>query len=365
MPIVSRWKTMRWLTTVVAVAVLGCAAGTAMAQELEQAPGPERSIIGSSPLSSLSDATGWINSKPLTAKELKGKVVLVDFWDYSCINCIRAVPYIRAWADKYKDSGLVVIGVHTPEFDVEKQLPNVQRAVQKFGITYPVAVDSDGAIWNEFHNRYWPAHYFIDAKGKVRYVHSGEGDYDQSERWIQELLKEANAKATPSSMVSVQGEGVQAAADTSNVLSPETYIGYLRAQHFASPGGIKRDSDHLYPEPSHLQPNEWGLVGQWVDREQAAILKSAGGKIVFRFHARDLHLVLGPGPDGKPVRFRVTMDGKALGENHGVDTDAQGNGVVVDHRLYQLIRQKGPIEGHVFEIEFEDPGVQVFSFTFG
>ena len=359
MPIVSPWKTTHWLTAAAAVAVLSCAGVTPMAQEKEP------SIVGSSPLPALSDATGWINSKPLTAKELKGKVVFVDFWDYSCINCIRAVPYIRAWADKYKDSGLVVIGVHTPEFDVEKQLPNVQKAVQKFGITYPVALDSDYAIWNAFHNQFWPAHYFIDAKGKVRYTHFGEGEYDQSERWIQELLKEANAKTMPSGITSVHGEGIQAAADTSDVLSPETYIGYARAKHFASPGGIKQDSDHLYTAPSHLQPNEWGLVGQWVDREQAATLKSAGGKIVFRFHARDLHLVLGPGPDGKPIRFRVTMDGQAPGENHGVDTDAQGNGVVSDHRLYQLIRQNGPIGGHTFEIEFEDPGVQAFSFTFG
>ena len=324
-----------------------------------------QSIVGSSPLYSLSEANGWINSKPLTAKELKGKVVLVDFWDYSCINCIRAVPYVRAWAEKYKDSGLVVIGVHTPEFDFEKQLANVQKAVQKFNITYPVALDSEYKIWNAFHNEYWPAEYFIDAKGKVRYEHFGEGDYDKSEQWIQGLLKEANAKTMPASAVSVHGQGVQAAADMGNVRSPETYIGYERAANFASAGGLKQDAEKTYVEPKNLKLNEWGLAGSWIDHEQVAVLKSAGGKIVFRFHARDLHLVLGPGADGKPVRFRVTIDGQAPGENHGVDTDAQGNGVVNAYRLYQLVRQKGAITDHVFTIEFEDPGVQAFSFTFG
>jgi thiol-disulfide isomerase/thioredoxin len=344
-----------------AAAILSGTAVSARLVEAQETP----SIVGSSPLAGLSGATGWINSKPLTAAQLKGKVVLVDFWAYSCINCIRAVPYIRAWAEKYKDSGLVVIGVHTPEFDFEKQLPNVQRAVQKFGITYPVALDSNNAIWDAFHNQYWPAHYFIDATGKVRYEHFGEGEYDQSERWIQELLKEANAKPMPASAVSVQGQGVQAAADVDNVRSPETYIGYSRAENFASPGGIRQDAEQLYTEPAHPELNEWGLAGKWVDHEQVAVLNSAGGKIIFHFHARDLHLVLGPSADGKPVRFRVTIDGQAPGENHGVDTDAQGNGVVTGYRLYQLVRQKGVVTGHIFTIEFEDPGVQAFSFTFG
>jgi thiol-disulfide isomerase/thioredoxin len=324
-----------------------------------------QSIIGSSPLSGLSGATDWINSKPLTAKQLKGKVVLVDFWTYSCINCLRSVPYIRAWADKYKDSGLVVIGVHTPEFGFEKELPNVQKAIQKFGITYPVALDSNYAIWNAFHNEYWPAHYFIDANGKVRHEHFGEGDYDQSEKWIQELLAERDAKPMASGMVSVHAVGVEAASDLNQVGSPETYIGYARAEHFASPGGIKRDAEQLYAAPEHPELNQWGLGGKWVDHDQIAQLKSAGGKIVFRFHARDLHLVLGAASDGKPVHFRVTIDGQAPGENHGVDTDAQGNGVVTDHRLYQLVREKGAITDHVFVIEFQDAGVQAFAFTFG
>jgi thiol-disulfide isomerase/thioredoxin len=354
----------RIIKLLLVVAVVATLAKTAVTAPRAAAQDPP-SIVGSSPLYSLSGTTGWINSKPLTAKELKGKVVLIDFWDYSCITCIRAVPYIRAWADKYRDSGLVVIGVHTPEFDAEKQLANVQKAVQKFGITYPVALDSDNKVWDAFHNQYWPAHYFIDAKGRVRYEHFGEGDYDQSERWIQELLKEANAKPMSPGITSVHGEGVQAAADVNNVRSPETYIGYARAAHFVSQGGIKKDHEKTYLEPSHLQLNEWGLGGSWINHQQEAVLQSAGGTIVFRFHARDLHLVLGPSVDGKPVRFRITIDGHAPGESHGVDADAAGNGVVTDDRLYQLIRQKGPITDHTFVIEFEDPGVQAFSFTFG
>jgi thiol-disulfide isomerase/thioredoxin len=323
------------------------------------------SIVGSSPLSGLSGGTGWINSPALTAKQLKGKVVLVDFWDYSCINCIRAIPYVRAWAEKYKDSGLVVIGVHTPEFDVEKQAPNVQKAVTKFGITYPVVLDNNQAIWDAFHNQAWPAHYFIDAKGKVRYEHFGEGEYDQSERWIQELLKEANGTPASASTVKVVGQGVQATADFRDVSSPETYIGYARAERFSSPGGIKPDKDQFYSAPTRLQLNDWGLAGNWTDHKQVAVLTSAAGKIVFRFHARDLHLVLGAIAGGKAVRFRVTIDGQAPGVNHGEDTDALGNGVVKEHRLYQLVRQKGPVNDHTLVIEFEDPGVQAFSFTFG
>jgi len=324
-----------------------------------------KGIIGKSPLSGLSGSSVWLNSKPLTAKQLKGKVVVVDFWTYSCINCLRAVPYVRAWADKYKDAGLVVIGVHTPEFDFEKELPNVQKAVQKFGITYPVALDSNRSIWDAFHNEFWPAHYFIDVNGKVRYEHFGEGEYEQSERWIQELLKEGAAKSMASDMVSVHAQGVEAASDLNQVGSPETYIGYSRAEHFASAGGIRRDMEMTYTAPAHPALNEWGFSGKWVGRDQVAQLKSAGGKIVFRFHARDLHLVLGSTSDGKPVRFRVTIDGQAPGEDHGVDTDAQGNGVVTEHRLYQLVRQKGGSADHVFAIEFLDAGVQAFAFTFG
>jgi thiol-disulfide isomerase/thioredoxin len=357
------FKRRRWTLRATALIVATCLALLTSRIVLQAQEPP--SIVGSSPLHGLSGATGWINSKPLAANELKGKVVLVDFWDYSCINCIRAIPYIRAWAEKYKDSGLVVIGVHTPEFDIEKQPPNVLRAVQKFGITYPVAIDSDQKIWNAFHNEYWPAHYFIDAKGKVRYEHFGEGEYDQSERWIQKLLKEANASPMAAGPVSVKGQGVEAAPDMNDARSPETYIGYARAKNFWSSGGIKRDVEQNYTEPKKLYLNEWGLAGKWNDHQQVAVLGAAEGKIVFRFHARDLHLVLGPGTDGNPVRFRVTIDGQAPGENHGVDTDAQGNGTVTEHRLYQLVRQKGSIADHTFAIEFLDPGVQAFSFTFG
>jgi thiol-disulfide isomerase/thioredoxin len=347
------------------LALVAAICWTAIADRTVAAAQEPPSIVGSSPLYGLSGATGWINSPPLTAKQLKGKVVLVDFWDYSCINCIRAIPYVRAWADKYKDSGLVVIGVHTPEFDIEMLQPNVQRAVQKFGITYPVAVDSNHAIWDAFHNQYWPAHYFIDAKAKVRFEHFGEGNYDQSEHWIQQLLQERAGTPMPAGDVSVHAQGVEAAADTNDVRSPETYIGYARADHFKSPGGIESDAEKDYTAPAQPRLNEWGLAGEWVDHQQVAILKSACGKIVFHFHARDLHLVLGPTADGKPVHFRVTVDGQPPGDNHGVDTDAEGNGVVTDHRLYQLVRQKGAVTDHIFAIEFEDPGLQAFSFTFG
>lgn len=324
------------------------------------------SEIGSSPLPGLIGATSWINSPPLTAKQLKGKVVLVDFWDYSCINCLRSLPYINAWAAKYKDSGLVVIGVHTPEFSFEKELPNVQKAVKKYAITYPVALDNNYAIWNAFHNEGWPVHYFIDANGKVRFMRFGEGEYGQSEKWIQQLLKERNeAKVMPSGIVSVHGRGAQAAADVGQIESNETYIGYERAENFASPGGLQQDSENLYALPEHLALNEWGLSGQWIDHDQVAILRSAGGKIAFHFHARDLHLVLGPTADGKPVHFHITIDGKPPGEDHGVDVDAQGNGVITEHRLYQLVRQNGRVADHLFVIEFQDPGVQAYSFTFG
>ena len=345
-----------------AVAVVLWSAFAGQTAALAQEP---PSIVGSSPLGSLSGATGWINSKPLTAKELKGKVVVVDFWTYSCINCLRAVPYVRAWAEKYKDSGLVVIGVHTPEFGFEKESPNVQKAIDKFGITYPVALDSKQAIWDGFHNQFWPAHYFIDRRGKVRFEHFGEGQYDESERWIQQLLAEGGSTPMPKGTVDVRAQGVEAAPDMNQVRSPETYIGFDRAQHFASPGGIKKDMEQSYAAPQNPQLNEWGLAGRWADHEQTAQLKAPGGKIVFRFHARDLHLVLGPASGGKQVHFRVTIDGHAPGENHGVDTDAEGNGVVTDYRLYQLVRQKGAIADHTFVIEFQDAGVQAFAFTFG
>ncbi|HVR68247.1 MAG TPA: cytochrome c biogenesis protein CcdA [Verrucomicrobiae bacterium] len=319
-------------------------------------------VEGSLPV--LSGAVDWLNSPPLTAEALKGKVVLVDFWTYSCINCLRAIPYVRAWADKYRDQGLVVIGVHSPEFAFEKNVDNVRDAVSDLQIDYPVAIDNNFAVWRAFDNQYWPAHYFIDAQGRIRHHHFGEGDYDGSERVIQQLLAEAGSNQLPGGLVSVNASGAQAAADMNAVQSPETYIGYSRSQNFISAGGAIRDLSHAY---SLATPrlNEWGLSGNWIIGGENATLNEGGGSIVYRFHARDLHLVLGPAPDGKPVRFRVTIDGARPGDNHGTDVDADGQGVVTGQRLYQLIRQSGPITDRTFEIEFLDPGVQAYAFTFG
>ena len=312
----------------------------------------------------LTGAVTWINSPPLTPDQLRGKVVVVDFWTYSCINCLRALPYVRAWAEKYRDQGLVVIGVHTPEFAFEKSEANVREAVNRLGVTYPVAMDNDFAVWRAFRNQYWPAHYFIDAQGRIRHHHFGEGDYDGSERVIQQLLKEAGAADVASDLVQVQAQGAEAAADMAQLASPETYVGYARAENFRSPGGFARDAVKTYG-PAALRLNDWSLTGPWrVTREHAA-LTAPGGRLTFRFKARDLHLVMGPGQGDAGVRFRVRIDGAAPGSDAGSDIDAQGQGRVDRQRLYQLIRQAGPVREHTFEIEFLDPGVQVFAFTFG
>jgi thiol-disulfide isomerase/thioredoxin len=310
----------------------------------------------------LSGAVTWLNSQPLDAKALKGKVVLVDFWTYSCINCLRSLPYVRAWAEKYRDQGLVVIGVHTPEFAFERDTANVRKALGDLGITYPVAVDNNYAIWRAFDNHYWPAHYFIDAQGRIRHHHFGEGDYAGSERIIQRLLAEAHPGFTASGTVKVEGAGVEAAAAAQDVRSPETYIGYARGERFAS-GNVSEDKLKSYSFGT-LALNDWGLSGNWTVGPQSAALANAGGRIAYRFHARDLHLVLGT-TNGRPVRYRVTIDGKQPADNHGSDVNAAGEGIVTDVRLYQLVRQGGPVADHVFEIEFLDPGVQAFSFTFG
>ncbi len=314
-------------------------------------------------LPSLSGAVQWLNSPPLTAEGLRGKVVLVDFWTYSCINCLRAIPYVRAWAAKYKDQGLVVIGVHAPEFAFEKNIDNVKKAVGDLKLGYPVAIDNDYAIWRAFNNQFWPAHYFIDAQGRIRHHHFGEGDYDGSERVIQQLLAEAGRAGTSAGLVSVAGSGAEAGADIGDVLSPETYVGYQRAENFVSPGGAAQDSRHLYAS-GMPRLNQWGLSGDWTVGGESASLDQGGGGIVYRFHARDLHLVLGPAA-ARPVRFRVRIDGAPPGASHGMDVDADGQGVVTAHRLYQLIRQGGRITDHDFEIEFLDPGVQAYAFTFG
>jgi cytochrome c biogenesis protein CcdA/thiol-disulfide isomerase/thioredoxin len=316
------------------------------------------------PMPDLSGAVAWLNSPPLSSKSLKGKVVVIDFWTYSCINCLRALPYVESWAAKYKDAGLVVIGVHTPEFAFEKERSNVEKAVRDLKISYPVAIDSDYRIWQAFNNEYWPAHYFIDGKGRIRYHHFGEGEYDESERVIRELLKENGAQLASSAAVAVSGAGAEAAPDNADRRSPETYVGYHRAEHFASTQAIAQDAKRDYSPQPRLSLNQWALGGSWKVGAESAVLQTAPGKIVFRFHARDLHLVLGT-TDGKPVRFTVKLDGTAPGEDHGVDTDNNGSGTVHGHRLYQLIRQKGPVEDRTFEIEFLDPGVQAFAFTFG
>jgi cytochrome c biogenesis protein CcdA/thiol-disulfide isomerase/thioredoxin len=335
--------------------------GAMMMMMSSTAPGAK---AGPQMMPELTGAVAWINSPPLTADQLKGHVVLVDFWTYSCINCLRSIPYVRAWAERYKDSGLIVIGVHTPEFAFEKDADNVRRAVSELKITYPVPLDNDYKIWKAFNNSYWPADYMVDATGHIRFHHFGEGKYDETEQQIQTLLKEHNGQLSVNGLVKVAATGAEAAPD-SDVESPETYVGYERADSFLPAGGLKQDVANLYAPPKHLELNQWGLAGTWTDHAQVASLGSARGKIVYRFHARDVHLVLGPAATGKPVRFRVKIDGKAPGENHGVDTDAAGDGTITNQRLYQLIRQKDPIEDHTFEIEFLDPGAQAYAFTFG
>jgi cytochrome c biogenesis protein CcdA/thiol-disulfide isomerase/thioredoxin len=329
------------------------------AQTTQGQPGSE------GPMPSLDGAVAWLNSAPLTRQSLKGKVILIDFWTYSCINCLRAIPYVEAWAEKYKDDGLVVIGVHTPEFAFEKDPANVAKAVRDLKITYPVAIDSNYAIWKAFHNQYWPAHYFIDANGNIRGHHFGEGEYDKSEQLIQQLLKEKNSSVQTRGTVKICAVGAQAPADFNDVQSPETYIGYARQQNYVSPETIRQNAPGVYTVPGRLDVNNWGLEGKWNVGEERATLLSAPGKIVFRFHARDLHLVLGPGRNGKPIRFRVLLDRSTTLEDHGADVDGQGNGTVKEYRLYQLIRQKGKVEDRTFEIEFLDPGVEAFAFTFG
>lgn len=330
----------------------------------KQAGGKAEDLPAESMMPSLDGAEAWLNSKPLTAENLKGKVVLFDFWTYSCINCLRSIPYVRAWAEKYRDHGLVVIGIHTPEFAFERNVDNVKKALTTLGISYPVAIDNEYKIWRAFENEYWPAHYFVDAQGNIRHHHYGEGDYDESERIIQKLLTEAGDKNVPVDIVAVNASGVQAAS-AGGEQSPETYLGYNRIDNFVSPGGVMQDTGHVYAAAGEPKRNEWSLVGNWTIGGERALLNEKDGSIVYRFHARDLHLVLGPSADESPVRFRVTIDGKAPGAAHGVDTDADGMGTVTAQRLYQLVRDPGAVADHTFEIRFLDPGVQAYAFTFG
>jgi thiol-disulfide isomerase/thioredoxin len=316
-------------------------------------------------LPSLAGASGWLNSPPLTAMDLRGRVVLVNFWTYTCINWLRQLPYLRAWAEKYQGGGLVVLGVHTPEFDVEHDLDNVRRAVTELRVDYPVAIDNDYAIWDAFNNRYWPALYFVDAHGRIRHHRFGEGDYEQSEAIIQRMLTEAGTGRIGHELVSVDAGGVEAAADWDSLWSPENYLGYGRTENFASSNGAVLDTPHGYAAPARLGLNHWALSGDWTVNRQAIVLNQAEGRILYRFHARDLHLVMAPAGPGSPVRFRVHIDEQPPGAAHGTDVDDQGNGTLTEPRLYQLVRQLGPVSDHTFEITFLDPGVQAYAFTFG
>ncbi len=351
-------------------ATLACASGTPVhspvkAQTMSQQIMPVVAPLGvEDDLPSLASATAWLNSEPLTPSSLRGKVVLVEFWTYTCINWFRTMPYVRAWAEKYRDRGLVVIGVHSPEFDFEKNLDNVRRMTKELGVDFPVAVDSEYGIWRAFNNEYWPALYFVDAKGRIRHHQFGEGEYAESERVIQQLLAEAGNAGTGRDVVAVEGKGIEAAADWSSLRTPETYLGYERTGNFASPDGIS-DGRHVYALPGRLSRNHWALGGSWTVGKQGTVSHQANARIVLRFQARDVHLVMGPVSSGAAVRFRVLIDGVPPGAAHGLDVDEQGYGTVNQQRLYQLIRQSGAIMDRRIEIEFLDPGVEVFAFTFG
>ncbi|MGF7113787.1 cytochrome c biogenesis protein CcdA/thiol-disulfide isomerase/thioredoxin [Pseudomonas laurylsulfatiphila] len=330
-------------------------------QVAEKSPGT-LPVEGSLP--PLEGAVQWLNSPPLDAQALKGKVVLVDFWTYSCINCLRSLPYVKAWAEKYRDQGLVVIGVHAPEFAFERDVNNVTKAMKDLGIHYPVAIDNEFKIWRAFNNEYWPAHYFADAQGRIRYHHFGEGAYAESERVIQQLLREAGGKVADG-LIEAKADGVQMAPDSNEVRSPETYVGYQRAEHFVPQTALVPDKVATYNPPAQLALNDWSLGGQWHVGSERATASATDSRIVYRFHARDLHLVLGPGADGKPVRFKVLIDGKAPGDDHGMDVAPDGSGTVTEQRLYQLVRQSGGVQDRTFSIEFLDPGASAYAFTFG
>ena len=314
---------------------------------------------------SFGGATAWLNTQPLTAADLRGKVVVVEFWTYTCINWRRTLPYVRAWALRYKSKGLVVIGVSTPEFSFEHDVSNVQRAAKEMGMDFPIAIDNNYGIWQAFDNEYWPALYFIDAKGHIRHHQFGEGDYQESEMVIQQLLIEAGAKDIPADFSQVNPSGAELAADMNTLGSGETYTGYGRTENFSSPGGVVSDKPHVYTTSAHLQLNQWALEGDWTVDQEPATLNQAGGRIIYRFHARDVNLILGPAKPGTSLRFRVLIDGQPPGPAHGIDVDEHGNGRITEQGMYQLIRQPGPIVNREFTIEFLDPGAQAFDFTFG
>jgi hypothetical protein len=309
-------------------------------------------------------ATAWLNSEPLTADSLRGRVVFVSFGTYTCINWIRSLPYTRAWADKYATKGLAVVGVQTPEFAFEQELEGVRAAINAMDVSYAVAVDNDYAVWEAFDNHYWPALYFVDGQGRIRHHHFGEGDYEESERVLQMLLVEAGLHVDPS-LVRLQPKGVELPADWNSLGSGENYVGYGRTQGFVSPGGPLPDEPHAYAAPASLRLNEWALSGEWRMGQVATAVEDGGGTISYRFHARDLHLVMRPEPPHREVGFRVLIDGQPPGAAHGLDVDADGKGTVTGQRLYQLVRQPEPIVDRLFQIEFFDAGVETYVFTFG
>ncbi|MEP0914377.1 redoxin domain-containing protein [Leptolyngbya sp. GB1-A1] len=313
----------------------------------------------------LGGAIAWLNSQPLTVDELRGKVVLINFCTYTCINWLRQLPYVRAWAEKYQDQGLTAIGVHTPEFEFEKNIDNVRRALMDMRIDYPIAVDNDYAVWRAFGNHYWPALYFVDRQGRIRHHQFGEGNYERSERVIQQLLSESSTGGVGQEMVEVEARGFEAAADWDSLKSPENYLGYERTENFASSGSTVLNKPHLYTAPVQLRLNQWALSGDWTIGRQSIVLNQSGGRIAYRFHARDLHLVMGPSERGTSVGFRVLIDGQPAVAARGLDVNERGEGTVTEQRLYQLIRQPQPIGDRQFEIEFLDAGVEAFAFTFG
>ena len=316
-------------------------------------------------LPSLAGATAWLNSEPLTPQSLRGRPVLVQFWTFTCINWLRTLPYVRTWFEKYRGDGLVVLGVHTPEFEVEHDIDNVRRAAEELRVGYPIAVDSDYRVWRAFDNEYWPAQYFVDADGQIRFHRFGEGEYTYSENVIQLLLAAAGVEHVSREVAPVAGRGIEAPADWEHLRSPETYVGYLRATNFSSPGGATHDRPHDYALPDALRLNHWALAGDWTIGRQEAVLGAPDGRIVHRFHARDLHLVMAPAPNAESAHFRVLLDGEPPGADHGDDVDERGEGTVTEPRLYQLIRQRGRVVERTFEIAFPAPEVQAYVFTFG
>jgi thiol-disulfide isomerase/thioredoxin len=330
-----------------------------------ESPRLEADLPSEGRLPSFDGATGWLNSPPLSPADLGGKVALVDFWTYTCINWLRTLGYVRAWSEKYADLGLVVVGVHTPEFPFERDVDNVRQAVKDMGVEYPVALDSDYAIWEALSNRYWPAVYIADVTGRIRHHHFGEGGYEECERIVQRLLREEGGERIPDDLVSVADDGFEAQADWSNLESPETYLGYGQAQRFGSPGGAERDQSCTYVAPDQLSLNQWALSGDWTIERGSCVLDGTDGRIAFRFHARDVNLVMGPPARGASVPFRVLIDGEPPGAAHGLDVDEQGHGTLSQQRLYQLIRERGSIADRTFEITFLAPGAEAYAFTFG